>query len=133
MALLQREVELIEIVQLVGPDALAEIERAQLAIARMVREDFLQQSAFHKVDSHCPIEKAYWMLKAIMDFYQHTKVALDSNIPLEQITTLAVVADMARMKELKVGDAEESIKALIDRIHFSFAEKGVSLYVEDGS
>ena len=58
MALLQREVELIEIVQLVGPDALAEIERAQLAIARMVREDFLQQSAFHKVDSHCPIEKA---------------------------------------------------------------------------
>ncbi|MCJ7623390.1 MAG: V-type ATP synthase subunit A [Anaerolineaceae bacterium] len=126
MELLQREVELIEIVQLVGPDALAEIERAQLAIARMVREDFLQQSAFHKVDSYCPLEKAYWMLKAIMDFYQYAQAALESNIPLEQITSLAVVADIARMKELKVGDAEEAIKALIDRIHSSFTEKGVS-------
>ena len=57
MALLQREVELLEIVQLVGPDALAESERTLLAVARMLREDFLQQSAYHEVDRYCPIDK----------------------------------------------------------------------------
>ncbi len=125
MALLQREVELLEIVQLVGPDALAEAERADLAVARMMREDFLHQSAYHEVDRFCPIGKAYWMLKAIMDFYNRIQVALEANIPLEQITSLPVVTDIARMKELPVDGAEEAIKTIIDRVHFSFAELGV--------
>jgi V/A-type H+-transporting ATPase subunit A len=58
MALLQREVELLEIVQLVGPDALAEAQREVLAVARMLREDFLQQSAYHETDRFCPLPKA---------------------------------------------------------------------------
>ena len=57
MFLLQKEVELQEIVQLVGPDALPESEKAILEVTRMVREDFLQQSAFDEVDSFCPLEK----------------------------------------------------------------------------
>ena len=65
-ALLQREVELLEIVRLVGPDALAEIERAVLTVARMLREDFLQQSASDLIDRFCPRAKAYWMLKVII-------------------------------------------------------------------
>jgi V/A-type H+-transporting ATPase subunit A len=122
MALLQREVELLEIVQLVGPDALAETERAILAIARMLREDFLQQSAYHPVDRFCSAEKAYWILKAIMKFNQQTKSALASNIPLDQITNLSVVSDIARMKEIEVDKAESVIKSIMDRIHFSFEE-----------
>jgi V/A-type H+-transporting ATPase subunit A len=124
MALLQREVELLEIVQLVGPDALAETERAVLAVARMLREDFLQQSAYHPVDRFCSAEKAYWMLKAIMDFNQRTKSAMASTIPLDQIINLPVVSDIARMKEIEVNKAEAAIKAIMDRIHFSFAELG---------
>ncbi|MDD1707262.1 MAG: V-type ATP synthase subunit A, partial [Methanoregulaceae archaeon] len=50
MYLLQKEVELQEIVQLVGPDALPESEKAILEVTRMIREDFLQQSAYHDVD-----------------------------------------------------------------------------------
>jgi V/A-type H+/Na+-transporting ATPase subunit A len=125
MALLQREVELLEIVQLVGPDALAESERTLLAIARMVREDFLQQSAYHEVDRYCPISKAYWMLNAIMDFYHRTQAALEAGIHLEQITSLAVVAEMARLKELPVTGSEAAIKALMNRTRLSFAEWGV--------
>ncbi|MBN1146160.1 MAG: V-type ATP synthase subunit A [Anaerolineales bacterium] len=125
LALLQREVELLEIVQLVGPDALAEAERAVLAVARMLREDFLQQSAYHPVDRFCPLNKAYWMLKAIMDFHHRTQAALEANIPLEQVTGLPVVDRIARMKELQVGEAEQAIKALMDRIRFSFAELGI--------
>lgn len=126
MALLQREVELLEIVQLVGPDALAEPERAVLAIARMLREDFLQQSAYHEVDRYCTIHKAYWMLKAIMEFYHRTQAALEAKIPLERVTALPVVSDMARMKEIPVDAAEKEIRALMDRVGFSFAELGVA-------
>jgi len=125
MALLQREVELLEIVQLVGPDALAEAERAELAIARMLREDFLQQSAFHEIDRFCPVRKAYWMLKTIMDFYHYTQSALVAEIPLEKVTTMPVVSDVARMKEFPIDEAEKEIQTIMDRVRFSFAEIGV--------
>jgi len=126
LALLQREVELLEIVQLVGPDALAEAERAVLTVARMLREDYLQQSAYHPVDRFCPLKKAYWMLKAIIDFYHRTQAALEANISLERVTGLPVIDQIARMKELDVDEAEESIRTLMDRIRFGFEELGIA-------
>ena len=54
--LLQKEVELQEIVQLVGPAALPDSEKAILEVTRMVREDFLQQSAYSDTDSFCPVD-----------------------------------------------------------------------------
>jgi len=125
MALLQREVELLEIVQLVGPDALAESERTLLAIARMLREDFLQQSAYHEVDRYCPIDKSYWMLKVILDFYHRTQAALGVGVHLEQITALPVVVEIARLKELLADGADVSIQGLMNRVRLSFAEWGV--------
>lgn len=125
MALLQREVELLEIVQLVGPDALAETERAVLASARMLREDFLQQSAYHEIDRYCPIEKAYWMLKLIMEFHQLAQAAIQSNVSLDRITSMPVITEIGRMKELQPEKAEKTIRALQDRVHYSFAELGV--------
>jgi V/A-type H+-transporting ATPase subunit A len=126
MALLQREVELLEIVQLVGPDALAESERAILAIARMLREDFLQQSAYHEVDRFCPIDKAFWMLNVILDFYHGCQAAMGLGVSQEQIFALPVLTEISRMKELEVGEAREKLRPLIDRVHASFAELGVS-------
>jgi len=125
MALLQREVELLEIVKLVGTDALAEPERAVLAIARMLREDFLQQSAYG-ADRYCSIQKAYWMLKTIMDFYRRTQSAMESKVPLERLTSLPVVADIARMKEIEVEASEKEIKIIMDRVQYSFADLGVN-------
>ena len=69
MFILQKETELQEIVQLVGPDALPESEKIILEVARMLREDFLQQFAFDAVDAYCPPKKAYWILKTILAFY----------------------------------------------------------------
>jgi V/A-type H+-transporting ATPase subunit A len=126
MALLQREVELLEIVQLVGNDALAEPERAVLAIARMLREDFLQQSAYGDADRYCPIHKAYWMLKTIMDFCHRAQAALDAKIPLERVLALPVIPDIARMKEFPAEGAEKGIRTIMDRISFGFAELGVN-------
>ncbi|MDH5606760.1 MAG: V-type ATP synthase subunit A, partial [Anaerolineae bacterium] len=125
MALLQREVELLEIVQLVGPDALAETERAVLAVARLLREDFLQQSAYHEVDSYCPVEKGYWMLKAIMLFNDQVQQALENEVPLDEITRMPVVAEMARMKELPPSNAREAIERLVEKISAGFQVKEV--------
>jgi V/A-type H+-transporting ATPase subunit A len=125
MAILQREVELLEIVQLVGPDALSETEQAVLDVARMLREDFLMQSAYHEIDRYCPVDKAYWMLTAIIDFYHHTQRALENGIELKRINDLPVVAEIARMKEIPVDKAVKAIQELIERVRSNFTELGL--------
>lgn len=125
MSLLQREDELLEIVQLVGPDALAESERAVLAVARMLREDFLQQSSYHQIDRYCPVEKGYLMLKAILDFSHRTQRALESGVPLDKVLGLPVCVEIGRMKELPVENVKEAIEALMERQAINFTELGV--------
>ena len=118
MYLLQKEVELQEIVQLVGPDALPESEKVILEVTRMVREDFLQQSAYHEVDSFCPLEKQYWMLKVILAFYDRTSEAMNRGVALNKILKLPWKAEIGRMKEL--GDVEK-IKGIIGEIDKTIA------------
>ena len=48
MALLQREEQLQEIVQMVGIDALQDPERVLLSVSGMVREEFLRQTLGHQ-------------------------------------------------------------------------------------
>jgi V/A-type H+-transporting ATPase subunit A len=118
MYLLQKEVELQEIVQLVGPDALPESEKAILEVTRMIREDFLQQSAYHEIDSFCPLEKQYCMLKVILNFYNRTSEAMNRGVALNKILKLPLKQEIGRMKEL--ADVEK-IKDLIGEIDKNIA------------
>jgi V/A-type H+-transporting ATPase subunit A len=95
-------------------------------VARILREDFLQQSSYHPVDRFCPLDKARWMLEAIMEFHHKCRAALELGVRLEQISALPVVGEFARMKNLATEEAEAQIKVLMDRVRFSFAELGVS-------
>ncbi|MFA4877086.1 MAG: V-type ATP synthase subunit A [Methanoregula sp.] len=113
MYLLQKEVELQEIVQLVGPDALPDSEKAILEVTRMIREDFLQQSAYSDTDSFCPIEKQYLMLKVIMTFYEQANLAMNRGVSLRQIQALPLKATIGRMKE--AGDAD-AVRKIIDEV-----------------
>jgi len=101
MYLLQKEVELQEIVQLVGPDALPESEKAILDVTRMIREDFLQQSAYSDTDSFCPVEKQYLMLKVIMEFYGNVNEAMARGVSLRHIQSLPLKAGIGRMKDVQ--------------------------------
>ncbi|MDI9619729.1 MAG: ATP synthase subunit A [Candidatus Nezhaarchaeota archaeon] len=117
MALLQKESELLEIVRLVGPDALPEADRATLEVTRMIREDYLMQHAYHPVDSYCSTEKMYLMLKTILYFNQKVKEAIAKGIPLVEILRLPVREDIARMKLVpyeKIREAAEEIKRKLD-------------------
>ena len=113
MYLLQKEVELQEIVQLVGPDALPESEKAILEVTRMLREDFLQQSAYDPVDSFCPLAKQYRMLKIILIFYDSVVTAMNRGVSLKQILDLPVKSEISRMKELEDIKALESIEEAV--------------------
>ncbi|MGB8220039.1 MAG: V-type ATP synthase subunit A [Methanoregula sp.] len=105
MYLLQKEVELQEIVQLVGPDALPDSEKAILEVTRMIREDFLQQSAYSDTDSFCPVEKQYLMLNVIMSYYEQVNLAMNRGISLRQIQALPLRVAIGRMKEAGELDA----------------------------
>jgi len=100
IAMLQKEAELEEIVKLVGPDALPEPDRAVLETARMMREDFLQQFAFHEVDTHCPIEKQFGMLKLVLDFHRNSVEAARRGISVGEIKKLPITEAIAGMKRL---------------------------------
>jgi V/A-type H+-transporting ATPase subunit A len=121
MYLLQKEVELQEIVQLVGPDALPESEKAILDVTRMIREDFLQQGAYSDTDSFCPVEKQYMMLRVIMTYFEHVNVAMGRGVTLRQVQALPIRAGIGRMKDVQdteairamVGDIEQQLSNLV--------------------
>jgi len=98
LQLLQREKELQEIVQLVGPDALPENERLLLECTRMIREDFLQQFAYDEVDTYCPLEKQMGMLKLVLAFYDRAREAVQRGVGVDRIREMKVRGEFARMK-----------------------------------
>ena len=116
MSLLQKEVELQEIVQLVGPDALPDFAKAVLETTRMLREDFLQQFAFSDTDAFCSLRKQYLMLKVILVYYDCLEEVLVQGVPLRQATEHPIKNEIARMKEIPSEDAEEKISDLIERV-----------------
>ncbi len=116
MALLQKESELQEIVQLVGPDALPDRERITLETTRMIREDFLQQNAYHEVDTYCPPQKQYQMLKTIIMFHTNAEAALDRGAASADIITISAKDDIGRMKYLPESEFDVKVKEIQDNI-----------------
>jgi len=104
MELLQKESELQEIVQLVGSDALPEDQQLTLEVARMIREYFLQQNAYHEVDTFCPMDKQFKLLKSIMSWGDKAHNALDGGAPIEDIMKLKSKDDLAKVKYEKEFD-----------------------------
>jgi len=98
LRILQRENELLEIVQLVGADALPEKDRLTLEAAKMLREDYLQQDAFSETDSYCRMEKQMGMLKAILRFKVAAQEAMNSGKRLSEIMESPAVKELSRMK-----------------------------------
>jgi V/A-type H+/Na+-transporting ATPase subunit A len=113
MLTLQQEAELQEIVQLVGPDALPEKERAVLDSARMIREDFLQQSAYQDVDTFTSFKKDYLMMKVILRYQELEQQAVEAGVPLARITALKVRDRIGRMKEVPENVSETELNGIL--------------------
>lgn len=128
MALLQKESELQEIVKLVGPDALPPKERALLESARMIREDFLQQSAFHEVDTFCPQKKQYEMLRLILKFSDKIQEAVEKNVHMDDIFAMKSREHIARMKNVPNKEFEKRFLAMENEL-----DKELESLVKEGS
>jgi len=112
LKVLQQEAELEEIVRLVGPEALPEGDKLLLLVARMIREDFLQQSAYHEVDTYCMPAKAGLMLKTIIKFYELAQEMLNSGAGIESIRSSPMVYRISRMKDIANEVFEQKAKEL---------------------
>jgi V/A-type H+-transporting ATPase subunit A len=95
-ALLQVEAELQEIVQLVGSDALPIDQQLTLEVARMIREYFLQQNAFHDVDTYSDLNLQYAMTRGILSFQEEAKKAIAGGAGLEEVVNVQARTDLMR-------------------------------------
>lgn len=121
MALLQEETTLLEVVRLVGRDTLSDEDQVKLDTTKSIREDFLQQNAFHDVDTFCPLEKQFKMLDTILYFYDKCQEALENGVYFSEIEKLDVKENIARMKYLPNDDLGK-IEAIKDKIDSELKE-----------
>ena len=98
MTMLQEEEKLLEIVQLVGSDALPEKQQLLLEIARTIRESFLQQNAFHDIDTFCETKKSYLLMKSILHYSKLANEALDRGVRVQTILKTTSKDKMAEVK-----------------------------------
>jgi V/A-type H+-transporting ATPase subunit A len=104
MDILNEESRLMQIVKLVGPDALPDDERLTLETARLLREGFLQQNALDDVDAYSTIQKQICFLDLILHFHQRAQRLINAGALIIAIHDLPVVNALVRMKTLVTND-----------------------------
>ena len=96
--LLREESQLMEIVKLIGSDILPEDQKLTMEIARVIRLGFLQQNAYHEIDTYVPLQKQLKMMQVILRLYDGVKAAVDKAVPLSQFTATGVFDSLVKMK-----------------------------------
>ncbi|RBQ24077.1 V-type ATP synthase alpha chain [Candidatus Methanobinarius endosymbioticus] len=116
MVLLQKESQLQEIVQLVGPDALPDSEQVTLETTRMLREDFLQQNAYHEVDTYCSPSKQFELLNTIVLFQKEASKALERGANSKDLIGLSVKEEIGRLKFVPEDEFPARVKYVQEEI-----------------
>ena len=128
--LLQEESRLNEIVKLIGADILPDDQKLVIEVARVARLGFLQQNAYHNVDTFVPLEKQLGMLDVILTLYEEGKSLVDRDIPLSQLTATGVFDRLIRMKYDLPNDQIEKIDEYKKDIHDCVARVFVEQHVD---
>ena len=123
LRMLQEEADLQEIVRLVGLDAISASDRLLLETTRAIREAFLQQNAFHDVDTFTPLGKQYLMLDAILQFHHGALAKLEQGVALDELLALPVRERIARMK-FTPQDDEDDLRAVDGEIRAALEQVG---------
>ena len=125
LKVLQEEARLEEIVKLVGPEALPEQDKLTLLAARMLREDFLMQSAYHDIDTYSPPARAHLMMSTIIKFYGLAQDMSDSGATVADIRSSPIIYKISRMKDIPHEEFEQKIKELWEEMETELvAQKG---------
>lgn len=96
--LLQEESKLLEIVKLIGSDILPDEQKLVLETAKVIRQGFLQQNAYHEQDTYVPVKKQLGMMETILQLHEGSKKLVAQNIPVSVIRATGIFEDVIRMK-----------------------------------
>jgi len=96
--ILQEENSFKEIVKLVGGDILPDNQKLILEIGRVIRLSFLQQDAFHPVDTFVPLQKQYLMMDIILFLYNKCLELLNAKFPISLIKETGVFEEIIKIK-----------------------------------
>ena len=114
--LLQQESELNEIVRLVGIDSLSSKDRLTMEVARMLREDFLQQNAFVDTDSYSSLGKQNGIMKMILHYADKAGAAIESGADIKELFSISARDEIARAKDVDQSQYEASYAKIISDI-----------------
>jgi len=129
--ILQEEEDLSEIVQLVGKASLAESDKITLEVAKLLKDDFLQQNGYSPYDRYCPFYKTVGMLKNIVAFYDLARHAVESTAQSDNKITWNVIREamsqtLYQLSSMKfkdpVKDGEAKIKADYEELHDNMSQ-----------
>ncbi|MEX0649865.1 MAG: V-type ATP synthase subunit A [Candidatus Andersenbacteria bacterium] len=124
MNILQQEASLEEIVRLVGVEALSKQEQLTLHIARIIREDYLQQNAFDKVDTYASLHKQRRLMALILRLFHLTGDRLKAvNFEMADFLNLPVIPAIAQAKYI----AEDEVDSRYDELEQQMADQVQSL------
>jgi len=107
LKILQRESELLDIVRLVGPEALPEEDKLLLEVARMIREAFLQQNEYDPNDAYSSLEKGLLIMNAIIEFYNTSLRLVKSGVPVFKIRELRSPYIIYRLRLYALEEAKK--------------------------
>ncbi len=110
--ILQRETELLEMVKIVGLDAMGESERIELEAGMIIREGFLRQSSYHETDAYCSMEKQRKLLSLQLFYVSSLRDALQNGLQLEEILDTPVKESVIRLKEVRDSEIDSGVEQI---------------------
>jgi V/A-type H+-transporting ATPase subunit A len=120
--ILEKDAELQEVVQLIGPDALQAQDRLVLETSRMLRDGFLQQSAMSAADATCSLNKQRGMLELMLSLHDRALGALAKGVELNSVLALPIREDIARLREIPEDDFAAAREELAARLAQAFEQ-----------
>ena len=104
-----------------------------MEVAKLIREDYLQQNGFSTYDKFCPMYKTQWMLRNFVTFFELGKKAINESSEASKITWSRIKASLEKeyvalteMKFLEPSDGEAAVtkklQTLNDDLSAAFQE-----------
>lgn len=115
-SILYEESSLMEIVKLIGADVLPDDQKLTLEIARVLRVGFLQQNAYHAVDTYVPLAKQQKMLEVILHLYHKCKQVISLSVPMSTILKTGLFDWPVKMKYEVPNDDLSAFDEYIARV-----------------
>ncbi|OMJ10269.1 V-type proton ATPase catalytic subunit A isoform 2 [Smittium culicis] len=130
--ILQIEEDLSEIVQLVGKGALAESDKITLEVARLIKDDFLQQNGYSSYDRYCPFYKTVWMLRNFIQFHKlatHTVESTNGQVSWSNIRDKMgdIIYRLGSMKFEEPSHGQQELESRFNKLLKEMEERFRSL------